>query len=97
MSTGTIERTALAGGDGDDSPYIEQGIKDAEAMLKAELDSGVGEFVIEPVVFAPYSLGAHQRARRQQIGIHRGGFVLHKRHLIDFTPERGNYVLGEKG
>jgi hypothetical protein len=37
MSADTIERTALAGGDGDDTPYIQQGINDVEELLKLEL------------------------------------------------------------
>lgn len=92
MSNRTIERTALAGGAGDDGPYIQQGIKEAEDLLKTELGYGPGEFVVEPVVFAPQALGTFQQSRRQRVGINKGGVVLHKRHLIDYTPDRAHYI-----
>lgn len=93
MSIGTTERTALAGGDGDDGPYIAQGIGDAERMLRErDLQVGVGEFVIEPVMFSVGALGLSQSVRRQQIGINRGGQVLRKRHLVHYTPERAEHI-----
>lgn len=89
MSIGTIERTALAGGDGDDSPYIKEGVDAAEEMLRLELAYGPGEFVVEPVAFAPESLGQHQRGRRLHVGIQTGRLVMHKRSPIRYTPRLG--------
>lgn len=93
MSAGIIERTPLAGGDGDDGPYIANGISEAERMLRErDLQVGVGEFVIEPVMFAVGALGLSRSMRRQQIGINRGGQVLRKRHLVQYTPERAEHI-----
>jgi hypothetical protein len=91
MSAGTIE-TTFAGGAGGDEPYIAQGIQDAEDHLKQELGYRPGDFVIEPVAFSLGALGITQRGRRQGIGIHTGGFVLHKRHLVGYTPERASQI-----
>jgi hypothetical protein len=87
MSADTIERTALAGGDGDDSRYIQEGIDDAEALLKLELSYGVGEFVPRSVEFAKDALGKFQHNRRGAIGIDTGRLAIGpRRGLIPYTP-----------
>lgn len=89
MSTGTIE-TTFAGGAGGDEPYIEQGIRDAESLLRLELAFQPGEFVLDPVVFAPGALGVAQRSRRTYDGIHTGRIIFHGRQIIPITPKLAN-------
>lgn len=91
MGTNTIERTALGGGDGDDSRYISSGILEAQVHANGD-HAHLGEFQPLDAGVCIRGLGESLHVRRQSTASYSGNLIFRRTQPI--MVQRGTFNVG---